>query len=71
MGPEDPRQEGCQERGLPGSSYASLWENTLARLKMGMYMATTMKPMMPPSTAIMTGSMRLVRPATALSTSSS
>src|SRR5687768_10943901 len=43
----------------------------LIRSKMGMYIAITIPPTTPPSTAIMTGSSSVSRPATATSTSSS
>ena len=43
----------------------------LIRAKIGMYIAMTMPPTMPPSKAIINGSSRVRRPATATSTSSS
>ena len=66
------RRSVCHCSALPArrsllTSYVSL----LIRSKIGRYIAMTMPPTMTPSTAIITGSISVSRPATAVSTSSS
>ena len=55
----------------PGLVASTIYVSLLIRSKIGMYIAITMPPTTPPSTAIMIGSSRVRRPATAVSTSSS
>ena len=58
---------GCHTGGLGSRTY----ESFSMSLKIGMYIEMTMPPTMMPRMAIITGSSRVIRPATAVSTSSS